>query len=56
MKKRLACWKMRVLVAGRSRVITISNKDDVIQTVNDLATAATQEPLKYYKDVTTFQL
>ena len=56
MEKRLACWKMRVLVSGRSRVITISNKDDVIQTVNDLVTAAKQEPLEYYKDITTFQL
>ena len=39
--------KMRVSVAGRTRVIAISNKHDVTETVHDLITAAKRKPQKY---------
>ena len=46
---------MRVSVAGRSRIITVSNKDDVIQTVQDVFAAGKTDPLQYYKDVDSFK-
>ena len=47
---------MRVSVSGRSRVITLSNRGDVIQTIQDLIDAGKQDPLTYYRDVTSFSI
>ena len=46
--------KMKVSVAGRVRVITISNQSDVIETVTDLVKAWKHMPQKYRKDIASF--
>ena len=48
--------KMRVSVRGRNRIITLSNKHDVTQTIQDLFAAGNAHPLEYYKDVDSFKM
>ena len=45
---------MKVSVAGRVQVITISNQSDVIETVTDLVKAWKHMPQKYGKDIANF--
>lgn len=46
--------KMRVNVAGRSRVISILNRTDVMETVTDMVTAEKQQSLSCFDDVKEF--
>ena len=56
MRKPSSKFKMRVSVSGRCRIITLSNKNDVIQTIQDLFTAGNAHPLEYYKDVDSLKI
>lgn len=56
MERPSARFKMRVSVLGRSRIITVSNQDDVIQTIKDLFEAGKTDPIQNYKDVDSFKL
>ena len=46
--------KLRVAVGDRSRIISIDNEGDVVETVTDLKRAASRKPEKYFKCVDEF--
>lgn len=52
-RQKISC-KLRVSVGSRSRVISVSNENDVLETITDLIKASKRKPGRYFKCVDKF--